>query len=102
MKMAQVNAICTNCKNQVIIDSSKDAEICPHCASAFVSEKAIALYEKETLEKDEKLSRAKIRKRRWKNFASVMLLVLECIGTIIYFLFFVWLFFDFIDGKKKK
>ena len=42
--MAKVNAKCTNCGEVILIESKNDANICPHCNCAFVTEKAIKLY----------------------------------------------------------
>ncbi|MDR1094303.1 MAG: leucine-rich repeat protein, partial [Clostridiales bacterium] len=37
-------AKCTNCGANIEIDAAKDAGICPHCGTAFVSEKVIKNY----------------------------------------------------------
>ena len=52
--MSLVNAKCTNCGEVILIDKNKDAEICSRCNSAFVCEKAIALYNNDIEKFDEK------------------------------------------------
>ncbi|MBQ8845498.1 MAG: tetratricopeptide repeat protein, partial [Clostridia bacterium] len=42
--MALVPAICTECGAQINIDDSKEAGICTHCGTAFITEKAINNY----------------------------------------------------------
>ena len=42
--MAMVPAKCTNCGGQIEVDSSKEAGICKHCGTAFITEKAINNY----------------------------------------------------------
>lgn len=98
--MAQVNAKCTNCNAEIIIDNEKDADICPNCNTAFVSEKAIRLYNSQRNEKDE-LKSIK-RRHMWKSLGKGLLMVLECIGYLFYCLFFVWLFVDITNDLKKK
>ena len=94
--MAKVNAKCTNCGEVICIESKSDASICPHCNSAFVTEKAIKLYKKSPVE-GEKTS-AKI-KRFFKMFGSALLLILQCIWYLICSILLV----DFIlDVTKKK
>ena len=98
--MAQVNAKCTNCNMEIVIDDQKDADICLHCGSAFVSEKAIKLYKAESEEQTH--IRARKRRHRWKSIGMALLCALECIGYLLYVIFFMWLFFDIVDNIKKK
>lgn len=42
--MALVPAKCTNCGGQIDVDDSKEAGICKHCGTAFITEKAINNY----------------------------------------------------------
>lgn len=42
--MALVPAKCTNCGGQIEVDSTKEAGICKHCGTAFITEKAINNY----------------------------------------------------------
>ncbi len=42
--MALVNAKCTNCGGTLEVDNTKDALICSHCGSPFITEKAINNY----------------------------------------------------------
>ena len=42
--MALVAAICTQCGANIEVDNSKDAGICQHCGTAFITEKAINNY----------------------------------------------------------
>lgn len=42
--MGFVAAICTQCGAQISVDESKDAGICQHCGTAFVTEKVIKQY----------------------------------------------------------
>ena len=37
--MVKANAKCTNCGEIVFVDSKTDANICPHCNRAFITEK---------------------------------------------------------------
>ena len=102
--MAQVNAKCTNCNQEIIIDDQNDADICPHCNKAFVSEKAIKLFNKHTVE--EKKVPSIRRKHMFKSFLMGYLmgvwLVIKCFFYLLYVLSCVWLFFDIVDGIKKK
>jgi len=49
--MAQVDAICTNCNQKILINDQKDTDLCPYCNKAFVSEKAIKLYKYDNEER---------------------------------------------------
>lgn len=42
--MALVPAKCTNCDGTLEVDSMKEAAICTHCGSAFITEKNIENY----------------------------------------------------------
>ena len=42
--MGLVAAKCTNCGGQIEVDSTKEAGICKHCGTAFITEKAISNY----------------------------------------------------------
>ena len=42
--MPLVPAICTQCGAPIEVDSTKEAGICPHCGTAFITEKAITQY----------------------------------------------------------
>ena len=96
--MAQVNAKCTLCGSEVVIDSEKDAVICPVCQNPFVTEKAISLYNGEHTEE----IKEKKKRHIWKSLGRACLCALECIGYLIYVLSFMWLFFDITDVLKKK
>ena len=98
--MAQVNAKCTNCGENIIIDDNKEANICPNCKEAFITEKAIKLLN-ENSNKD-KLVLAVKKRNIWKSLGKGLLMVLECIGYLFYVLFFIWLFVDITDDLKKK
>lgn len=96
--MAQVNAKCTNCGESVLIDDKKEANVCPVCKEAFITEKAIALYNG-----NEKGNIKKIKSRHvWKSLGLGALLVLKCIGYLFYVICLMWLFFDITDNLKKK
>jgi DNA-directed RNA polymerase subunit RPC12/RpoP len=98
--MAQVNAKCTNCNQEIIIDDQKDADICPYCNKAFVSEKAIKLYK---LDSEEEKQVRVIRKRHmFKSFLMGFWMVFKCILYLFYVLLCLWLFFDIVDDIKKK
>ena len=98
--MALVNAKCTNCGKEILIDENKDADICLHCNTAFVTEKAIKLFNAES--EKEKQARAKKRRHIFRSLGSALLLVLKCIGYLFYVLLCLWLFFDIVDDIKKK
>ena len=97
--MAKVNAKCTNCGEIVFIESKNDANICPHCNVAFVTEKAIKLYKKAPIE-GEKTS-AKV-KRFFKMFGSALLLILQCIWYLICSILLVDFLVDITSNKNKK
>ncbi len=98
--MARVNAKCTNCGENILIDDNKEANVCPICKEAFITNKAIRLFnadtEKEVLIKENK------KRHAWKSLGKGLLMVLECVGYLFYCLFFVWLFVDITDDLKKK
>ena len=98
--MAQVNAKCTNCNQEIIIDDQKDADICSFCNKAFVSEKAIKLYK---LDAGEEKQERVIRKRNiFKSFLTGVGFVVKSIFYLFYVLLCLWLFFDIVDDIKKK
>ena len=98
--MALVNAKCTNCGEQILVDNVKDADVCPNCNTAFVSEKAIALYSQDT--ETNELTRKKKRRSVWKSFLSGVVLAVKCFFYLIYVVCLLWLFFDVLDDIKKK
>ena len=97
--MALIKAKCTNCNEEILIDDTKDAQVCSNCNEAFVTEKAIKLYNYNP-EMEEKIRHLK-RRNRWKTFGGAILLVLECIVDIIATILVVGFFFDIFDSKKK-
>ena len=97
--MAKVNAKCTNCGEIIVIDDEKDANVCTCCNSAFITKKAIKLYKKSPVKND---NSSKNVKRFFKTFGSVLLLILECIWTIICTIFCINLISDIASGSKKK
>ena len=97
--MALVNAKCTNCNEEILIDDTKDAHVCSNCNEAFVTEKAIKLYNNNP-EEEKQICHLK-RKNRWKTFGRAILLVFECIVDIIGAILVVGLFVDIFDSKKK-
>lgn len=42
--MGLIAAKCTNCGAKIEVDESKEAGICPHCGTAFITEKVINNY----------------------------------------------------------
>ena len=96
--MAQVNAKCTNCNQEILIDDQKDADICPYCNTAFVSEKAIKLYNYDP----EGRVRSKKRRHIFKSFLMGFWMAIKCIFYLVYVFMFLWLFFDIVDGITKK
>ena len=42
--MGMVAAICTQCGAAIEVDESKEAGICSHCGTAFITEKVINNY----------------------------------------------------------
>ena len=97
--MALVNAKCTNCNKKILLDDTKDASVCPNCNEAFVTEKAIKLYNYNP-EKEKQIRHLK-RRNRWKTVGRAILLVLECIVDIIAAILVVGFFVDVFDSKKK-
>ena len=98
--MAQVNAKCPNCKEEITIDSEKEANICLKCNEALITEKAIKLYN----ESDKNNVKGRVKKKRnvWKSLGKGLLMILECVGYLIYVLLLLWLFIDITDGFKKN
>ena len=97
--MAQYNAMCPNCRENVYIDSTKEANVCPNCKDAFVTEKAIQLYNGSAPSEVQ----VKAKKRHvLKSLGKGLLMALECIGYLLYVLCLVWLFVDITDDLKKK
>ena len=90
--MAKV--ICTHCNKEIEADLTKEADICPLCKTPFSTERAIKLYDKKHV------------KKRLKHClywtGKVLLLILQCIGYLIFALSFVWLFLDITDSLKRK
>ena len=90
---------CPLCGEEISVDYIKDADICPKCNSAYVTQKAIDLYSGAGQKKF-------IAKKRTVSFfkmaGSICLLLLKCIGYLIYCLSLVWLFVDLTDNFKKK
>ena len=97
--MALVNGKCTNCNKDILIDDSRDANVCPNCNQAFITEKAIRLYNYNP-ETENNVRHLK-RRNRWKTLGSAVLLVLECIVDIIATILVVGFFVDIFDSKKK-
>ncbi len=98
--MEKVYAKCPICKKDVLIDCNKEANVCANCGEAFITEKAIKLYNESACNEVEH----KVVKKRhvWKSLGKGLLMVLECFGYLFYCLFFVWLFVDITDNIKKK
>ena len=87
----QVNAKCTNCGENILIDDNKEA---------FITEKAIKLYKESVCNE---VSHKVVKKKHvWKSLGKGLLKVLECVGYLFYCLFFVWLFVDITNDLKKK
>ena len=93
--MAKVFAKCPNCNSQIKIDDKEEAEICPNCQRAFIVERAVSLYKSD--------GNASQKKKRHilRSLGYGLLCALECIGYLFYVIFFLWLFFDIFDNKKK-
>lgn len=83
--MAQVNAKCTNCNQEIVIDDLKDADICPHCNMAFVSEKAIKLYKLDS--EEEKQVRVIRRRHMFKSFLKGFWMGFRMVFGCIFFCF---------------
>lgn len=90
---------CPLCGQEIEVDCSKDADVCSNCNGAYVTQKAVELYGGKERKK-------LIVKKRTVNFfkmaGRICLLILECLGYLIYCLSFVWLFIDLTDNIKKK
>lgn len=96
--MAIVDAKCTNCGKTISVDNKQDADLCPHCGHAFVTKKAIKLYRITPIEGENKSAKVK---RFFKMLGSALLLILECIWTLICTLLFVDFISDITKGSKK-
>ena len=101
--METFNAKCTNCGEEIAVNIREDANICPKCNKAFVTEKAVALYNKERIsETEQKEERKRKAVKIFRSLGSAILMILECIGYLFYVIFFLWLFIDITDFHKKK
>ena len=100
--MSFVNAKCTNCGTMVVVDDQKDADICPHCKNAFVTEKAIMKFSAPQTSIEDEMERKNKRRWRWKSLGLALLFIVKCIGYLFYTICLMWLFFDIVDGVKKK
>ena len=110
--MDLINAICPNCKSEVGANLDKEANVCPNCGEAFVTEKALTLYNLqradnlENSQHEQNLKKQRHRKesiiKALKMIGKTFLFVLECIGYLLYVICFIWLFVDLTDGIKKK
>ena len=98
--MANVNAKCTNCGENILIDDVKDADICPHCNTAFVTEKAIKLYN-QTPEQIQQNKKA-VRRHVFKSFLLGLWFTFKCFLYLIYVVCLLWLIFDIYDDVTKK
>ena len=98
----QVNAKCTNCGENILIDDNKEANICPNCNNAFITEKAIKLYNAESEEAKEKEICKTKRRHVLKSLGMALWFIIKSIGYLIYVVCCLWLFFDIVDGIKKK
>ena len=101
--MANVNAKCTNCGEIILINDIKDADICPHCNTAFVTEKAIKLYSQppEQIEQDKQVKKA-VRRHVFKSFLLGLWFTFKCFLYLIYVVCLLWLIFDIYDDVTKK
>ena len=97
--MEKVKAKCTNCGKIILIESKNDANICPNCNTAFVTEKAVKLYKKPPIEGEKKSAKVK---RFFKMFGSVLLLILQCIWCLISTILLIDFILDITSSKKKK
>ena len=97
--MAQVNAKCPYCGETVLIEDSKEASVCPNCKDAFITEKAITVYNNSQNQAE---ITTKKRRNVLKSLGKGLLMVLECIGYLLYVITFMWLFFDITNDIKKK
>ena len=97
--MAKVNAKCTNCGEVIFIERKNDANVCPHCNCAFVTEKAIKLYKKSPVAGEK--GSAKV-KRFLKMFGSALLLIIQCIWCLICSILLVDFILDVTKSTKSK
>lgn len=110
--MAKIEVICTNCNKIVCVDNEKEANVCPNCGEAFVTEKALTLYNLQCAENlensrhEQNLKKQRHRKesviKALKMIGKTFLFVLECIGYLLYVVCFIWLFVDLTDKISKK
>lgn len=110
--MAKIEVVCTNCNKTVSVNNEKEANVCPNCGEAFVTEKALTLYNLqradnlENSQHEQNLKKQRHRKesiiKALKMIGKTFLFVLECIGYLLYVICFIWLFVDLTDGIKKK
>lgn len=85
---------CPNCQEEIFIDLSKEANYCEKCKEAFITKKALKVA-------DNKGNKTIKKRNVFKTIGSVLLLVLQCIGYLIYVISLMWLFFDIVDKRKK-
>ena len=98
--MAIVNAKCTVCGKTISINGKNQANICPNCNQAIITENAVRLYLESP--ENEKGERPKKHRHRLRSLGRGLLFALECLGYLFYVLFFIWLFIDLTDNVKKK
>ena len=97
--MEVIKVKCAYCGQDVSIIKDNETNVCPHCGKIFETEQALLL--EDCLGQSEN-KKSKDGKRVLKQVGSVILLVLECIWTLISTLFFINLFLDFTDKSDKK
>lgn len=90
--MVKVDAKCTNCGEKISIDGGKEANVCPCCSQAFITEKAIRLFNENSVTKK--------KRHVWKSLGRGILMTFYCLGYLIYVLTLMWLIFDIVDNKK--
>ncbi len=98
--MSYVSVICTQCGKEVNVDETLEANVCPNCQKAFITEKGIKLFAEKT---QGNVQTKPVKKKRHilKSLGSGLLLAVQCIGYLIYVLLGLWLFFDIVDNIKK-
>ena len=98
--MAKEYGKCPNCGEIILIADDNEADICSRCQKAFITEKAIKLYNEKN---DNKSAKPTAKKGNfWKSFWYGVLITLKCIGYLIYVLSMIWLIMGFFDGFKKS
>lgn len=95
----QVNAKCPNCGAEILIENEKEANVCPCCKEAFITEKAIQSVDSNSQTKENKTPK---KRHILKSLGIGVLRFLECVGYLLYTIFLVWLFVDLTSPKKKK